>query len=142
MDVMETSGFVKCYERELAFLRKSGDAFAQAHPSIAASLKLQEGGAEDPHVSRLIQSFAFLNARTQQRLDDDVPELTDAILERLYPHYTRPIPSMSIAQLQPAADLDQTYVLPAGTALETASFEGRRCQFQTAYPVTVQPLVM
>lgn len=142
IDMMDTSGFVKLYEQELAFLRKSGDAFAQAHPSIAASLKMQEGVSEDPHVSRLIQSFAFLNARTQQRLEDDVPELSDALLERLYPHYCRPIPAMSIAQMQPAGDLDQAHTLPAGMALETAAFDGRRCQFQTAYPVTVQPIVI
>lgn len=140
LEMTDTTGFVKCYEQELAFLRKSGEAFAQAHPSIASSLKMQEGVCEDPHVSRLIQSFAFLNARIQQRIDDDVPELSDALLERLYPHYCRPIPAMSIARCRPAPDLDQAHVLPAGTALETASFDGRRCQFRTAFPVTLQPI--
>ena len=53
---------------------------------------------EDPHVARLIESAAFLNARIRHKLEYDFPELTDALLGVLYPHYLAPIPSMAIVQ--------------------------------------------
>ena len=54
--------------------------------------------AEDPHVERLIEAFAYLNARTRHKLDDDFPEITDAMLGVLYPHYQAPIPAMAVVQ--------------------------------------------
>ena len=70
---------------------------------------------DDPLVSRLLSGFAFLNARIQQKLSDDFPELTDAMLETLYPHYLRPVPSMAITQFAPLDDLDAPVQIPAGT---------------------------
>jgi type VI secretion system protein ImpG len=53
---------------------------------------------EDPHIERLIQSYALLNARVSKRLDDDFPEFTEALFEVLYPHYLRPfLPARSHA---------------------------------------------
>ncbi|MCH3857699.1 type VI secretion system baseplate subunit TssF, partial [Campylobacter jejuni] len=53
---------------------------------------------EDPHVERMIESFALLGARINKKLDDDYPEFTEALFEVMYPHYLRPFPSCSIAQ--------------------------------------------
>ena len=39
-------------------------------------------------------------ARTRLKLEDDFPELTDALLGVLYPHYQLPVPSMAIVQLE------------------------------------------
>ena len=86
------------YEKELAFIRQMGAEFAKEHPKIAGRLGINAETIEDPHVSRLIESFAYLNARIQHKLDDDFPELSDALLEVLFPHYQRPIPSMTIVQ--------------------------------------------
>ena len=70
-------------------------------PSIAGGLLISDdtGHSQDPHVERLIESFAFLTARLQVKLKDEFPELVDALLGMLYPHYLAPIPSMAIAQL-------------------------------------------
>lgn len=81
------------YEKELAFLRQSGAEFARAHPKIASRLRISDDIVEDPHVSRLLEGVAYLNARIQKKLADDFPELSDALLDNLYPHYTKPIPS-------------------------------------------------
>ena len=80
------------YDRELAFVRRLGAEFAEAHPKIAGRLRLSPDTAEDPHVERLIEAFAYLNARLRHKLDDDFPELSDAMLSVLYPHYLSPIP--------------------------------------------------
>ena len=86
------------YERELGFLRRYGKEFAEQYPKIAARLLLSADGSQDPHVERLIESFALLSARTNKKIEDDYPEFTEALLEVMYPHYLRPFPSCSIAR--------------------------------------------
>src|SRR5207247_10710509 len=86
------------YEHELAFLRRSGASFAEKYPKIASRLILEATKCDDPHVERLLEGFAFLAARIHLKLDDDFPELSDALLSVVYPHYLRPLPSMSLVE--------------------------------------------
>ena len=128
------------YERELAYIRRLGSEFAKANPKIAGRLRIGPESVEDPHVSRLIEAVAFLNARVRFKLDDDFPELTDGLLSVLYPHYLAPLPSMAIVQFVPQADLTGSYLVPRHTALETAPIEGEPCRFRTCYPTTLWPI--
>jgi len=131
------------YERELTYLRQLGQEFAQSYPKIASRLLLEPGKCEDPHAERLIQSFAFLAARIQRKVDDEFPEITDALLGLLYPHYLAPIPSMSIAEfvLDPEqGKLTRGYKLPVGTQLFSRPVEGVQCRFRTCYPLTLWPI--
>ncbi len=128
------------YEKELAFIRQMGAEFSKEHPKIAGRLGISTETTEDPHVSRLIESFAYLNARIQHKLDDDFPELSDALLGVVFPHYQRPIPSMSIAQfVADKEQLEATYFVAKNTLLETEQFQGENCRFSTAYPVELLP---
>jgi len=81
------------YERELAFLRGRSAEFARQYPKIAGRLMLTGDVGDDPHVERLMEAFAFLSARIHKRLDDDFPQVSEGLLEALYPHYLRPFPS-------------------------------------------------
>lgn len=129
------------YEKELAYIRQMGAEFAKEHPKIAGRLGISTDTIEDPHVSRLIESFAYLNARIQHKLDDDFPEISDALLATLFPHYQRPIPSMAIVQLVPNQDqLQASYTLLAQTVLETEQFQGENCRFTTVYDTELLPL--
>jgi type VI secretion system protein ImpG len=132
------------YNRELSYLRHLAGEFADAYPKIATRLRLDGGGlTQDPHVERLIEAFAYLNARTRLKLDDDFPEITDALLGALYPHYLAPVPSMTIAQLalDPGqAEMTSGYAVPAGALLETEPVQGEPCRFRTSYPVTLWPM--
>ena len=131
------------YEKELAYVRQLGARFAKEHPKIAGRLGISPDTIEDPHVSRLIESFAYLNARIHHKLHDDFPELSDALLSVLFPHYQCPIPSMSIAQFIPDQDqLEGNYDLPARTLLETEQFQGETCKFSTVYDTELLPLVV
>ncbi|HXH04693.1 MAG TPA: type VI secretion system baseplate subunit TssF [Candidatus Competibacteraceae bacterium] len=130
------------YNRELAYLRRLGAEFAEAHPKIAGRLRLGAETIEDPHVARLIEAVAFLNAHIRRKLDDDFPELTQALLGVLYPHYLAPIPPMAIVQFQPPPDLGGAYTLPRETALETDPIHGEPCRFRTVYPVTLWPIAV
>src|SRR5687768_2182706 len=86
------------YERELTFLRKMAKEFADAYPKIAGRLRLEPGKCEDPHVERMIEACALLGARVQLKLDDEFPQITESLLQVLYPHYLAPVPSMTIVQ--------------------------------------------
>ena len=131
------------YERELGFLRRYSREFSERYPKIAGSLLMAGEVCEDPHIERMIQSFALLNARVSKRLDDDYPEFTEALFEVLYPHYLRPFPSCSIARMDYAATAAQLTVaakVPRGTELSTRPVKGVACKFQTAYDVTIAPV--
>jgi len=129
------------YEKELAFIRQMGSEFAKEHPKIAGRLGINDDIVEDPHVSRLIESFAYLNARIQHKLDDDFPELSDALLSVLFPHYLRPIPSTSIVQFSPDREqLEASYTVPAHTRLQTEQYQGETCIFTSIYPAVMHPL--
>ncbi len=129
------------YEKELVYIRQLGAEFSKEHPKIASRLGVNNDSIEDPHVSRLIESFAFLNARIQHKLDDDFPEISDALLGTLYPHYQRPIPSMSIVQFEADKEqLDSNYNIASGTLLETTQFQGENCRFTTSYEVPLLPI--
>ncbi len=130
------------YERELAYIRRLGAEFAKANPKIAGRLRIGPESVEDPHVSRLIEAVAFLNARVRFKLDDDFPELTDGLLSVLYPHYLAPLPSMAIVQFAPQADLTDCYVVPRQTQLETEPIEGEPCRFRTCYPTPLWPILV
>lgn len=131
------------YERELSFLRRYSREFAERYPKIAARLAMSGEHCEDPHVERMIESFALLGARINKRLDDDYPEFTEALLEVLYPHYLRPFPSCSVAQLGTAAafgHLTAPAVIARGTELKSRPLRGVQCRFRTAYDVTLAPI--
>jgi type VI secretion system protein ImpG len=131
------------YERELSYLRQLGQEFGQSYPKVAGRLLLEAGKCEDPHVERLIQAVAFLTARIHRKLDDEFPEITDALLGILYPHYLAPIPSMSIAEFVPDPEQGKMtggYTIARGTPLYSRPIEGVQCRFRTAYPVTLWPI--
>lgn len=133
------------YEGELLFIRELAKEFAARYPAAAGRLLLEPGRSADPHVERLIEAFALLTGRVRAKLDDEFPELTDALLQVLYPHYLAPIPSMALVQF----DLDQGRVkplnghfIPAGSMLQTARVGDLPCKFCTCYPVTLWPIAV
>jgi type VI secretion system protein ImpG len=130
------------YERELKFIRQMAGEFAEKYPKIAGRLKLQPEVCEDPHVERLIEAFALLAGRVHHKLDDEFPQITEALLDVLYPHYLRPIPSQAIVQFQmnPSQSAPESTHVPAGTAIHSKPEDGNVCSFRTCYPVTVWPL--
>ncbi|MCK4710619.1 MAG: type VI secretion system baseplate subunit TssF, partial [Gammaproteobacteria bacterium] len=92
------------------------------------------------HVSRLIESVAFLNARVRKKLDDSFPELSNSMLEVLYPHYLAPVPSMSIIQFKGVEEATAGYNIKPNSLIETQPVDGEPCRFNTSYPVTLWPI--
>ncbi len=130
--------FNKYYQDELAFLREMGKEFSQAWPDLA--YMLAERGS-DPDVERLLEGFAFLAGRIRQKLDDEFPEITHGLWNLLWPHYLRPIPSMSILEFKAVTGaLREKAHIPRGTEVASVAVEGTRCRFQTCYGVDLYPM--
>ncbi|MBP6115862.1 MAG: type VI secretion system baseplate subunit TssF [Neisseriaceae bacterium] len=129
----------------MRYLTQSGKDFAEAHPESARALNLDDGLEKDPMVERLFEGFAFLSARLRQKIDDDLPELTQSVLGLLWPHYLKPLPSLMVVRL----GLNQNVVsnvqsIPAGVVLKThaATPTTMACEFRTTLPVVVYPLAV
>jgi type VI secretion system protein ImpG len=130
------------YNRELNYVRKLGSEFSDKYPKIAGRLRLDKEIVEDPHVSRLIESFAFLTARIRHTLDDSFPELTEALMGILYPDYHAPLPSMSIAQFTLLPQLFQKKVVPKGEVLRVDTVSEAQCNYKTCNETTVLPITI
>ena len=129
------------YERELTFIREMGAEFAKKYPKIAGRLQLEPDKCEDPHTERLIEAFALLSGRIHKKIDDDFPEITESLLNILYPHYISPIPSMSVVKFETAKTTPPTgYRIEQNTPLYSKPVGGFPCQFSTSYPVTLWPV--
>jgi type VI secretion system protein ImpG len=133
---------LRYYEQELTFVRRMGEEFAKKYPKVAARLMLEPGKCDDPNTERLIEGFAFLAGRIHKRIDDDFPEVAESLLDIVFPHYTRPIPSMSVVDFQTSKRPvpPEGYRIEKGTALYSKPVNGIPCRFSTCYPVTLQPL--
>src|SRR5262245_11540502 len=135
--------FLRYYLDELAYLRRMGKEFAQLYPKVAARLELANGMSTDPHVERLIESFAFLTARLERRLDAELPEISASLLGVLCPNLVNPVPPLAIARFEvdPAqGKASSRRLLPRHAKLFAQTREGYVCRFRTAYPVELWPL--
>lgn len=135
-----TEKLLKFYEHELASFWTRSREFATRYPKTARSLLIGADTSADPHVDRLVQSFALLTARLKMQLEDEYPKFTESLLESLYPHYLRPLPSYSIVQIAPHPASERaagpTHIA-RGAMLQSSPVNGVICQFRTVYDVTV-----
>jgi type VI secretion system protein ImpG len=146
-----TDELYEYYQRELDYLRNAGREFARQHPEAARRLELGELESPDPHVERLLESFAFLTGRIRRDLDNESPDMAAALLEALLPNSMAPLPPMTIVQLSadPAKGKECAgRHVPAHTPLMASGQPTQRapgapevgCQFRTCYPLTLWPL--
>lgn len=134
---------LRYYEAEMRYLREAGKEFAETHPDRARMLNLDRVGDRDPYVERLFEGFAFMTARLRQKLDDELPELTEGLVSLLWPHYLRMIPSLSILEIQPDfAVLQKPEILPANIEVrsEPIGADAIECTYRTTQAVQLLPL--
>ena len=136
---------LKYYNRELQYIREMGGEFAREFPKIAGRLGLDGFDCADPYVERLLEGFGFLAARVQLKIDARYPDLTQHLLEIIYPHYLAPIPSMAVVQFQPVlaeGALGEGFSIPRQTSVRSILGKGEQtpCEYRTAHGVTLWPL--
>ena len=129
--------FNRYYQEELNYLRELGAEFASRNASLAPFLAHE---SLDPDVERLLEGFAFLTGRLRQKLDDELPELSQSLTQLILPHLLAPVPARTVVEFSPLAAAGRTRrIIPRGTPLISRPVRGRRCRFRTCYDVRLTP---
>ncbi|NQZ08747.1 MAG: type VI secretion system baseplate subunit TssF [Algicola sp.] len=130
--------FNKYYQDELNYLKELGSLFGQQNPGLSDYLS-EEG--KDPDVQRLFEGFAFLTGRIRQKLDDELPEISHALINLIWPNYLRPVPSITILQFdETPKSLTDKQTIKRGCEVQSIVIEDTACQFRSCYDVDVYPL--
>lgn len=136
---------LRYFDAEMRYLREAGKEFAQTHPDRAAMLDLDKAGTPDPYVERLFEGFAFSMGRLRQKIDDDLPELTESLVSMLWPHYLRTIPSLSVVALTPQLSaMKMAETVPAGLEISSRPVGPRNtvCRYRTTRAMTLNPMAV
>lgn len=127
------------FQQELDRLKELGQAFSRAHPAVAPMLS---GPSADPDVERLLEGVAFLTALLREKLDDEFPEIVHELVQLIWPHYLRPVPSAAIMAFTPKPTLKKSITVPAGAQIASVPVDGTRCLFRTCFETVVHPLTV
>ncbi|MDP2573521.1 type VI secretion system baseplate subunit TssF [Vibrio penaeicida] len=130
------------FEQELRFIRSEASQFTERHPGAAHALGIRKDSIDDPQVARLIESVALMNGKLQQRLDESYPELTESLVNLLFPHYLKPVPSYSMLDFDIAEDANAKHCIPKGTEFDVSDGSDEPVVFRTTedldlFPITV-----
>lgn len=132
------------FQGEIDYINYMAALFAQKYPKIARRLDLTSDKITDPHVARLVESFAYVSGKLNREIEDEFPRITTSLLSVLYPQFVTPIPSMSVAQFQVSPSLAKSTTtakkIPRATSLFTQSQENATCRFQTCYDLDLWPI--
>lgn len=133
------------YNRELALLYEYAAEFADEYPGVAERLGGLTRERSDPMIIGLLEGAALLAARVQLKLKHEFPEFTFNLLEQLLPNYLAPIPSIMLAQVQPAfgdPGLREGRTIAKGASLDAVYREKERnvsCRFSLCGSITFWP---
>ncbi|QBR50167.1 type VI secretion system baseplate subunit TssF [Erwinia sp. QL-Z3] len=134
---------LRYYDAEMRYLREAAKEFAQTHPDRAAMLDLDKAGTPDPYVERLFEGFAFSMGRLREKIDDDLPELTEGLVSMLWPHYLRTIPSLSVVAFTPDLKaMKMAEPVPAGLEITSRPIGPKNtvCRYRTTRDMMLNPL--
>jgi type VI secretion system protein ImpG len=136
---------LRYYEEELAGFRREAAEFAKRYPKIASRLDLSANESTDPHVERLIESFALLCTRARLRAEAKWPAVAQSALQILLPDLLCPIPAMSIVRFELGPDqgkLETGFRVPRGSQLSSRPIAGEAYRFRTCFDVDLWPLTL
>lgn len=128
--------FKDYFQQELSSLREIAKEFGEANPAIAPMLAEP---SPDPDVERILESVAFLTGMIRERIDDEFPEIIHDLLNQVWPHYLRPLPSMTMIEFKSSIEAGEQFV-PAGSFIQTAEINKTKCKFKISSDVDVLPI--
>jgi type VI secretion system protein ImpG len=133
------------FEEELRHLHEAGERFARKHPQRARHLDMGSVKGGNTYIERMFEGFAFLSAGIKKRLDDGFPELTEGLVDMLWPRLLEPVPGTCIVEFAPRlGTLQGSHTIDKGTKMSTAPDPefSISCQFATTRDVIVNPLTV
>ncbi|WP_062268603.1 type VI secretion system baseplate subunit TssF [Endozoicomonas arenosclerae] len=134
-----TESILPWYERELNFLRSQVYRLSREHPFLAKRLGIRHEGVDDPHMLRLIDSFALCNARLSRQLSEESTQISNNLLQVIFPMALQPLPSASMIRIRPSESVPEVTALPHGTRFRMMNSEDSFCQFKTTSELQLCP---
>lgn len=134
---------IRYFERELALLRRSAEDFKNQHSDAAQRMHLNEEHYEDPNITRLMESVAYLSAKNEMRLDQQLPHISNAVSQALYPSFNRLLPSAVSVFFEPeVAEFKDPHRMRRGDRYQLTSSKGSPCEFQLCNDIVLAPCVL
>jgi len=134
---------MRYYERELAYVRMALGKFSKQYPEEAGHLGIGQSSVEDPNINRLIEGMALLTAKTEERLDQQFPDLVQDLFTLLYPGMLEPVPSYFPLRLIPNVDMmNENQQLAAGSSISVGQENQMQCQFTTVSDLNIYPFIL
>jgi type VI secretion system protein ImpG len=141
------------FDAEMRLLNEAAIEFARSYPEQASMLNLTEVRDRDPYIERLLEGMAYLTAHIRSRIDDDLPEISQTLLNQMWPQFIRPFPSCTIVEFSTRFDqLAVPKVFRKGTKVISGRVgrgedenkrikeEKSHCEYRTVTPVTLNPI--
>lgn len=129
---MSFKSFLEYFENEINYLVESGKELKKIYPMMSNLDFSNE--SNDPDMKRLIEGTAFLNANLQKRIDEKNIELSQEILNSLYPYFNRPTPSISVFQIH---EYKRMLTLPKYSKINSKiNYDGSPYTFLTSHEIT------
>lgn len=129
---MQFRSFLEYYENELNYLIESGKELKKLYPMMSNFDFSNE--SNDPDVKKMIEGTAFLNANLQKRIDEKNVELSQEILNSIYPYFNRPTPSVSIFQVK---NSKKVCVLPQYSKISSQYSNKEQFTFLSTHPIRI-----
>lgn len=130
------------YAVQLDLLNTLGAEFARENPVIAPELGER---STDPDVERVLEGVAYVSGQIRERLGLDYAEFVHTLVDAVWPHYLRPVPSMSIVEFDaaPGVTLAGPRTIPRReTRVASVPVDGTSCEFRTGHDVVLRPLAV
>ena len=80
------------FDNELSYLDKLEQYVATEKPQLINQISER---VRDPDAARLLDGIAYLSGNLREQIDRQFPELTNSLVNMLWPAYARPFPSMT-----------------------------------------------
>lgn len=130
------------FQLERQFLQEAAEHFIAQNPLQAARLNMDLSGEFDPHIERLMEGAAYLNARTKQQIDLGIDHVTESILRHIAPQYLTPYPSMMVVEFNSKSErFVKTHQLHRHTRLLTEYIgdDVSNIEFTTTKSILIHP---
>ena len=119
------------FAEERRLLQSELEQLQHAHQRVAS--------VDQPLQARLYDAFALTASRIRLEHDHRFEQLSQGLLQELFPFSQAPIPSLAMVELTPAAALTQAIELPRGTLLESTCSKHAPIKFTTTSALPLQP---
>jgi type VI secretion system protein ImpG len=131
------------YQKEMEYLINEGNEFARNHNKAAKNIEWGANGSNDPHIQKMIESFAFLTGSIQQQIDSTSSKFNFHIINNICPLFTRSIPCSTIMKCNLSKNINSNEYgkrLEKGSRITADLENSNQISYKTIYDVDILPI--